>query len=374
VYYFALKMLFGDRIKFVTLIVGLTFSVLLISQQSSIFCGLMRRFYTSISNARATVWVMDPGIRFIDDVKPMQETDLDRVKSVDEVAWAVPFMQRLTQIRLPSGDSENVYMIGVDAQSLVGLPQKVVAGRLEDINTPDAVVVDKAGLPKLGNATLGSTFEINDRRARIVAIVDVPEGFQLLPYVYTTYDRARLYSPPERKQLSFILTEPKPGVSMAQLTAAIQEKTGLLALSEKDFIWRTLQYFFANTGIPINFGITVALGVMVGAAIAAQTFYTFTIENLRQFATMKAMGTNNWTLVKMVVLQSSVVGMIGYGLGLGLMSIFGSTVPKFTALNFYTPWQILVISFLAVVGVCMFSSLFSIWRIIRVDPAIVFRG
>ncbi|MBY0405563.1 MAG: ABC transporter permease, partial [Cyanobacteria bacterium] len=276
--------------------------------------------------------------------------------------------------RLSTGQSENVYMLGVDGQSLVGLPQHVVEGNLKDLNTPDAVAIDKAGLKKLNNPKLGDTFEINDLRARVVAIVDVPEGFQLLPYVFTTYDRAKLYSPPERKQLSFVLAKPKPGITIEELSRRIQAKTGLTAMTEDQFIQKTIRYFFANTGIPINFGTTVFLGVLVGAAVAAQTFYTFTIENIKQFATMKAMGTPTGTLIRMVMLQSTVVGMIGLGLGLGLMAIFGSTVPKFTPLNFYTPWQILVLSFVAVVMVSVFSSIFSVWRIIRVDPAIVFRG
>jgi putative ABC transport system permease protein len=373
-FYFALQMLFRDRIKFVTLILGLTFSVLLISQQSSIFCGLLRRFYTNITNANVPIWVMDPSIRFIDDVKPLLDTDLSRVRSVDGVAWAEPFMQKLTQVKLNTGASENVYLMGVDAHSLVGAPSKVIEGDIRLLNTPEGVAVDKMGLKKLGGAKLGDTFEINDLRARIVAVVDAPEGFQNLPYVITTYDQAKLYSPPVRKQLSFIIAAPAKGLTVEEACQKITAETGLLALSQEQFIDRTLDYFLKNTGIPINFGVTVLLGVIVGAAIAAQTFYTFTIENLRQFATMKAMGASNQMLVQMVLLQSAVVGFIGLGLGLGWMTVFGSVVPKISALSFYTPWFVLLISLVAVTGVCMFSSLFSIFRMMKVDPAIVFRG
>jgi putative ABC transport system permease protein len=373
-FFVALKMLFGDSVKFITLVLGLTFSVMLITQQSSIFAGLMRRFVANITNVSAPIWIADPDIQFIDDVKPLLDTDLARVRSVPGVRWAMPYVQRLTQAQLVNGRTENVYVIGVDAESLIGLPQNLVAGNLRDLNTPDAVIVDQRGLKKLGNPRIGQTFEINDQRARVVAIVSVMSGFQSLPYVYTTYDRATQYLPPQRKLTSYLLAKAEPWISEEELTVRIRQQTSLGAFTEKQFIWKTIDYFLKNTGIPINFGITVSLGVIVGAAIAAQTFYTFTIENLKQFATLKAMGTSNGTLMRMVLLQSGLVGFIGYGIGLGFLALFGSTVPGNSELAFYTPWPILVIAFVAVVVVCVFSSLFSIVRLFRVDPALVFKG
>jgi putative ABC transport system permease protein len=101
--FIALKMLFGDRVKFATLVVGITVSVLLIAQQTSIFSGLMKRFITNVTNAQADIWVTDPAIKFIDDVKLLADTDLARVRSIPGVAWAMPYSQRLTQVQLPSG-------------------------------------------------------------------------------------------------------------------------------------------------------------------------------------------------------------------------------------------------------------------------------
>jgi putative ABC transport system permease protein len=373
-FFIALKMLFGDRIKFATLVVGLSFSVLLISQQASIFSGLLKRFITNVTNAQVSIWVADPAIKYVDDVKPLPETDLARVRSIPGVAWAVPYVQRLTQVMLASGQSENVYLIGIDAESMVGLPQKVIAGRLDDLNSPDAIVIDKRGLKKLGYPKVGTTLEINDHRARVVAIVDVLNGFQSFPYVYTTYDRAKMFLPPQRKTLSYIFASPTTGITEAQLATRIQQQTGLGAYTEAQFVQKTLDYFLKNTGIPINFGITVLLGVAVGAAVSAQTFYTFVVENIRQFATLKAMGTHNVTLLQMLLLQSATAGFIGYGIGLGLMAWFGMVVPGNSELSFYTHPIIPLIALVAVVGVCMFSSVFSVWRVWRVDPAIVFKG
>jgi putative ABC transport system permease protein len=129
-----------------------------------------------------------------------------------------------------------------------------------------------------------------------------------------------------------------------------------------------------RTGIIVNFSITVALGFIVGTAIAGQTFYTFTLENLNQFGSLKAMGVGNLRIVGMVLVQALVVGLVGYCLGVGMAAIFGSIVPHFTRLAFYMPWQVLAGTALAVGIIVTASSLFSIRKVLVLEPAVVFRG
>src|SRR6185312_11681534 len=100
--------------------------------------------------------------------------------------------------------------------------------------------------------------------------------------------------------------------------AAISQQTGLKARTADEFFWDTINYYAKYTGIPINFGITTILGFMVGTAIAGQTFYNFTLENLKQFGSLKAMGASNRRIVGMILLQAAVAGALGYGIGVGL--------------------------------------------------------
>ena len=173
--------------------------------------------------------------------------------------------------------------------------------------------------------------------------------------------------------LSFVLVKAMPGTDIPTLTRRIQEATGLAAYSQKEFMDLTWNYFMKNTGIPINFGISVTLGFIVGAAIAGQTFYNFTLENLRQFGVLKAMGTSNWTLLRMILLQAILVGMIGYGLGVGLTALFGYAMRN-TIMAFKFPWQLLVFSGAGVTLICIFAALISIRKVIKLEPAIVFKG
>jgi putative ABC transport system permease protein len=132
-------------------------------------------------------------------------------------------------------------------------------------------------------------------------------------------------------------------------------------------------YFMKYTGIPINFGIAVLLGFLVGTAIAGQTFYNFTLDNLRHFGALKAMGATNTRLLGMILLQAVVVGLIGYGLGVGLASLFGQLTGR-TELSFRLLWQTLAISGGAITIIVSFASLLSIHKVMRLEPAIVFKS
>jgi putative ABC transport system permease protein len=261
----------------------------------------------------------------------------------------------------------------------------MLQGRLDELRRSDSVIVDidgangKLAKPPAqagGNSIpleIGDTLELNDKRAIVVGIAKTTKTFQSQPVIYTTYSRAVRYAPRERKLLSFVLVKAEDGENLTNLTRRIRETTGLAAYTQEQFKNITFDYYMNNTGIPINFGISVTLGFIVGAAIAGQTFYNFTLENLRQFGVLKAMGTSNWTLLKMILLQATLVGSIGYGLGVGLTSLFGYAMRN-TILAFKFPWQLLVFSGTGVTIICIFAALISIRKVIQLEPAVVFKG
>jgi putative ABC transport system permease protein len=328
------------------------------------------------------VWVMDPKVQFIDDIKPLQDTELFRVRGVDGVDWAVPLYKGLLKARLDNGTFQTCNVIGLDDATLIGGPPVMIKGKLADLRRSEGVIVDDVGAASKLAKTLpdgmtvpleiGDTLELNDHRATVVGICRVSRTFQSQPVVYTTYSRATTFAPRERKLLSFVLVKAKDGVDPNELCARIQQATGLGAYTRDAFTKLTVDYFMKYTGIPINFGIAVALGFLVGTAIAGQTFYNFTLDNLRHFGALKAMGAPNGMLLRMIVLQAMMVGAIGYGLGVGAASLFGFLLRN-TELAFLLPWQLLLISATAVMLICLFSALVSIRKVVQLEPAVVFK-
>jgi putative ABC transport system permease protein len=220
---------------------------------------------------------------------------------------------------------------------------------------------------------VGTVFEINDREARVVGICETERSFLGQPYVYTTYDRALEYAPPVRKPLSFILAKPALGIEVGELKRRVALIEGLVARDEDDFAHETLWWYIRNTGIPISFGTVVILGIVVGVAVAGQTFYLFVHENLRFMAALKAMGAGFSTLAGMVFLQAFVVGLVGYGVGVGLATAFGHAVLRKGQPPFYMPWQILVFTGGVIVAICVLSALVGLVKVARAEAAMVFK-
>jgi len=380
----AWKMLVGDRAKYLGIVMGLTFASLLITQQAGIFVGLMSRTFGFLTDTSLPdVWVMEEKVAFVDDVISLRDTDLYRVRSVEGVDWAVPLYKGLLQARLDNGDFQSCNVIGLDDETLIGGPPTMVQGALADLRRTDGIIVDEVGAAdKLAKVLpdghrvplqIGDTLELNDHRAVVVGICRTTRTFQSQPMIYTTYSRATTFAPRERKLLSFILVKAKSGESTKTLCDRIRKTTGLASYTREQFVQLTLNYFMKYTGIPINFGMSVLLGFIVGTAIAGQTFYNFTLDNLRYFGTLKAMGATNGKLLRMIMLQAVTVGVTGYGLGVGSASLFG-LLTRHSELAFRLPWQVLALSWGAVWLICIGSALLSIWKVMKLEPAVVFRS
>lgn len=381
----ALKMLMGDRAKYLGIVFGVSFAALLMAQQSAIFCGLMRNTTSQIRDIQGgDLWVMDRNVQFVDDTKPLSENALYRVRGVEGVQWAVRLYKGLARARLDDGNFQQVILIGVDDATLTGAPAveqgKLLHGKLEDLRRPDAVIMDEFGWRYLYGAepfAPGKTIEMNDKRAVVVGLAKCNPTFQTFPILYCTYTQAVKYVPQERKTLTFVLAKAADGVTPEQLCERIEQQTGdLRALTDEQFFWTTIGYYLKRTGIPINFGITVALGFFVGCAIAGQTFYLFTIENIKQFGSLKAMGVSNPRLVRMIMLQALVVGTIGYGLGVGGAALFGYVFERVVTNAppaFHFPWQVLALTAGAVCVIITASAAVSLRRVLFLEPAVVFR-
>ena len=383
-YYIALQMIFGDRGKFIAMVMGVMFSSLIMTQQPSILVGLMTRTFAFIGDvALPDIWVMDPGVQFVEENKPLRDTDLGRIRSISGVAWAVPFYKSLLLSRLPDGTTRTVDVNGLDDATLVGGPPIMVKGTLDALRQNDGIIVseeaartrlrfkDKNGVERA--LDVGDEIEINDRRAVVVGLAKTARTFVLQPLVYTTYSRALAFAPTTRKKMSYVLVKVQAGQDAAMVAKNISQTTYLRALTAAEFKTTTMNYWLKNTGIPINFGISVMLGFLVGAAVVGQTFYNAVRENMRQYGALKAMGTRDSVLVRMVLLQALVVGVIGYGLGVGLTAFFGSRVrDAVLAFNFLP--EILLFAAAGVFIMIMLSALLGIRQVLKLDPAIVFKS
>ncbi len=382
-YLIALKMLVGDKAKYIGIVLGLCFASFIISQQSAILIGIVNRTFGFITDtSQPNIWIMDPTVQYIDDIKALKDTALYRVRGVEGVEWAVPLYKGMIQARLHNGTFQNCVLIGIDDATLIGQPPIMLKGKIEDLRMNDAVIVNDVGAAtKLASPStrgsiplqVGDTMELNDHRAYVAGICQVSRTFQSQPVIYTTYGRATTFVPGQRKLLSFILAHSSPGIDPKEVSKRITSQTGLAAYSSIELKENTIVYYIKYTGIFVNFGVAILLGFIIGTAVAGQTLYNFTVDNLPYFGVFKAMGGENSILIKMVMLQALFVSLVGWGIGMGAACLFG-WLTRGTELSFSMPLWLYIFSGLSILFISLLSAFICVRRVIKLDPAIVFKS
>ena len=375
----ALRMLTGDRAKYLGLIFTIAFCTFLLQNQTSIFAGILKRTGSQIADiTEAEIWVMDPQTEYFEQTKALKDTDLTRVRGVEGVEWAVKLFKGSPVARTLDGKFAVSFCLGLDDATLTGAPRKMLLGAWERLYKPDSVVIDKAGYELLFPGEplqLDRTLELNDHKATIVGISDASAPFLSWPVIHTRYSQAVNFVGRERTQLSYVLVRPQPGVNAEDVCRRIEAQTGLRARTTDQFRWDCILYYLKNTGIPVNFGITITIALIVGTVVAGQTFYLFTLENLKQFGALKAIGVTNWRLTGMVLLQAFTVGVMGFGIGTGMAAaFFEMTLQKIATRGIILMWQSVALTGGCILFVVIIASLLSIRRVIVLEAAAVFRG
>lgn len=370
-------MLIGNRASCIGVIFGIFLATLLISQQSAIFLGLVARSYRIVTDiSEPTIWVMDPATESEDKLRSLPISYLDAVRGVPGVEWAVPLSSALIPVITPGGKFDICQLYGIDDATLIGAPSHMLEGTVRDLRKEGGVIVDvysaNTALAPTSNdgkkipLKLGDSLEINGKRSVVVGICEITPGFYPQPIIYTSFSQFQSFVPGMANRMNFALVKTDPQTDVNVVCDTLNSFRGLHALTQEQFKDRIVR-FFLGTGILINFGLSVALGIIIGFSIAGQIFYIMTLENLTYFALIKAVGGNEKMIFKMIICQAALVGVIGYALGIGVTVLWGMAI-KHTSLAFLFPWQLLLFSFAVVLLICVFTAALSIQKVFRADP------
>jgi putative ABC transport system permease protein len=371
----AYKLLVNDKGKFIALLMGLTFSVFLMIQVTSMFSGMMKKASATVTNTGAKVWVMDPAVTNVSSAIPMPDYVLDSVRSIAGVKYAVPLYSGAALVHLRDGTYQPVSVLGLDDTSLYGRPE-LIEGNIKDIYAENGfVVVKDEEFSKLENPKIGTEFELNDNRGVIVGIAKVPaSGLFGIPTLYTTYNRAIQYIPSMRFTISFILVEPQTPAAIPHIREEVA-RLGYDTLTEEGLIDRITNWYMFKTGMGINLLLMTAISFVVGLSISGQTFYTFVLENMEKFGALKAIGAKRRELVAMIFFQAGATGLAGYGLGIGLcaglIAVAKWRMPDYASIITYQN-LVMALGMVLVISVC--SGYIAVRKVLRIDPYDIFRG
>jgi len=371
----AYKLLVNDKGKFTALLMGITFSVFLMIQMTSMFAGMMKKASSTVTNTGAKVWVMDHAVTNVSSVIPMPDYMLDAVRSIAGVKFAVPLYSGAGLVRLKSGTYQPVTVLGLDDTSLFGRPA-LLEGKIEDIYAENGfIVVKDEEFEKLESPKLGTEFEINDNRGVIVGIAKVPaSGLFGMPTLYTTFNRAIQYIPSMRFTISYILVEPTSPAAIPHIREEVA-RLGYDVHTDRGFIDVITSWYMYHTGMGTNLVLMTAISFIVGLSISGQVFYTFVLENIEKFGALKAIGAKGRELVAMIFFQAGITGLAGYGLGIGLcaalIALAKLKVPDYASIVTYGNLLLALGMVLVISGV---SGYIAVRRVLRIDPYDIFRG
>jgi putative ABC transport system permease protein len=369
------KLLVNDKSKFSALLIGITFAVFLMMQMTAMFAGILNRAYSNVTNIGAAMWIMDPAVNTVTSPIPMPNYLLDAVRSMDGVTYAVPLFMGGAMVKLESGAYQPVTVVGLDDASLFGRPEMEQGSILDVYADNSFLVVDDAEFSKLENPKIGTTFELNDFRGRIVGITRVAaNGLNGVPTLYTTYSRAIEYIPTTRFTISYVLVQPKSEAAVAGIKQQVT-KLGYVALTKSEFNTKITDYYTYKTGIGTNILLMTVISFIVGLSISGQTFYTFILENLEKFGALKAIGAKGRELIYMILFMATFTALTGYGLGILLVTVMIS-IARFKMANYaatITYWN-LGLAFGMVVVIAAISSYVGVRKVLTIEPFDIFRG
>lgn len=376
----ALKMLIGNRAALIGVIFGIFLATLLISQQSAIFLGLINRSYRLVSDTpQPNVWVIDPATQSDEKVRTIPKEYVNVIRSIPGVEWATPLTIALLPMATSTGIYDMALVYGIDDATLIGVPIKMLEGSIRDLHREGGVIIDvfsanESLAKKLPDGTkvpvkIGDELEINHRRTVVVGITKPTRGFYPQPVIYTANSLYSQLNPAAKSHVGFILVKTTPEADVKAVIEKINTHKNLLALTKDQMASRIMKTFL-ETGILINFGLSVILAFIIGLSIAGQMFYMMTEHNLTYYALIKALGGTKVMILKMIGLQVLIAGSIGFCLGIIATLLWGIAI-RDTTLAFHFPWQLLLFTAVVIMSICFFTAGLSIRKVFAIDPKIL---
>jgi putative ABC transport system permease protein len=372
----ARRNLFHDRVRFVVTLTGIVFALVLIIIQFGLFLGFATTTSNNIDHSNADLWVVFHGVGYFDTGRNFSERKFYQVLSTSGVQQAEKYMQAFARWKRTDGRVDNIQIVGFHPGSGLGEPWNVVQGSIADLKQEDAVLVDELYSEKLGVSKIGDRVEIGDHRARVVGFTRGIRSFTTSPFVYATFKSSLDYTNPVSSEdaTAYILVKAAPGVTPEELQARLRAR-----LPDEDvyttgeFSRKTRFYWMFTTGAGLAVLTAALMGLIVGVAVVAQTIYAATMDHIREYGTLKAMGATNRYLYRVLIEQAVWSAALGYSVAM-IVAHFIVKASEKAGAAILMPWTMSVgLLFLAVV-MCVVAALVSINKVTRIDPAMVFRG
>jgi putative ABC transport system permease protein len=368
----ARRNLFHDRLRFIATLVGIVFSMVLVTVQMGLYLGFGHMVTTMIDHANADLWIMPVGTKCFEDPSVLDEQKRFRALSVNGVAEATPVVIGFAQWKMPLGGTTPVFIIGSVIRSGALLPWNLVEGSVSSLEVPGAVAIDRSYFDRLGISGFGASAEIRDQRVEVRALTRGIRSFTTTPYVFAPLDRARAYTGMSPNKTTYILVRIALGADVETVRSRLKDNiSDVEVLTSAEFRDRSRSFWLFGTGAGAALFAGALLGVIVGTVIVAQTLYSSTKDHLNEFATLRAIGSSGTYIHKVIIWQALLSAVIGFCVAAGIGFFIVKRTAE-TALPIMMTPQLTLGLFVLTVTMCVLSAVGAIAKVMRIDPATVF--
>ncbi|HEX7833107.1 MAG TPA: ABC transporter permease [Thermoanaerobaculia bacterium] len=370
----ATKSLLHDKLRFFITVSGVAFAVTLVFVQVGLFLGLMSNASLTIDQIDADLWVTSHNTPNVDFAHAFPETYIKRVRSIPGVARADNLIVWFMNANLPTGAVEGTEVYALEDFTAWNFPQGVIEGNLADLRRGPYMVLDDSAKKRWGAFEVGEYREVLGRRLKIIGKTVDAKSFTTTPLTFMDYRLAQALNESDlRGNTTYILVKLAPGADIEAVRAEIQRRLPYNDVyTTNEWAKRSRSYWIDSTGLGLNMYITVFLGCLVGIVVVAQTLYTSTMEHIREFGTVKAIGGGNGEIYKILGKQATIAAVAGFALG-ALQAFALRPVMAKIDLKLIIPMELYAAVLIGAIALCLSAAMISFRKVATIDPALVFR-
>ena len=371
----ATKSLLHDKLRFLITVSGVAFAVTLVFVQVGLFLGLMDNASLTIEHLGADLWVTSHNTANIDFAHTFPDTYVHRVRSIPGVSRADNLIVWFMNASLPNGAVEGTEVYALEDFEAWKFPWNLESGSRQDLRRGNYFILDDSAKKRWGSFEVGDYREILDRRLKIIGRSYDAKSFTTTPLSFVDFRLAQRLNPTQLQgHTTYILVKLAPGANREAVRKEIQRRLPYNdVFTSAEWAKRSRSYWIDSTGLGLNMYLTVFLGCLVGIVVVAQTLYTSTMEHIKEFGTVKAIGGGNIDIYSILGKQATIAAIAGFFLGAAMSYAIRPLIYKID-LKLVIPTELSVIVFFGSILLCLAAAMISFRKVASIDPALVFRG
>lgn len=363
-----------DRLRFLATVLGVAFAVCLVFVQVGLFIGLLDSATITIRRMGADLWVTSRRTPAIDFAHPFPESHVQRIRSVPGVVAADNLIVWFVYIYLPTGAHEGTVVYAMEDFSRWGIPWSVTGGDVRDLRRGPYFFLDQSAARRFGPFRVGDYREFLGHRMQLIGTTREARSFTTTPIAFMDYRRAQVLYPGIEGQTTYVVVKVAPGADVEAVRREIARRLPHNdVFTTAEWAQKSHDYWIDTTGIGLNMYVTVLLGCLVGVVVVAQTIYTSTMEHLKEFGTLKALGGSNRSIYGILARQASVAAVCGFVVGAVPSYAIRPLMGRIDLKLIIEP-GFAVYVMLGSMAMCLLAAMLSFHKVASIDPATVFRS